>query len=419
MSVQNQHLKQKLPRFIIGIANRKYTYREAMESTGYSRSRLAVLVREYKETGVIDLVHKNTNRRAYNRIPQETRDRIVELYLTETYNDCNFKFFTYCLNEYEGIDVCYRSIRNIMAEYGIKSPEARKKKKEVLHRPRDRRECEGDLLQLDATPYPWFYKFGNNKKYAIHGAIDDATSKPTAFYCTENECSYGYLEVLRQTINNYGIPRQTYTDRAAIFCVTPKEKQNLTAWEAMEAIHNKRTQWQRILDDLGIDQILAWSPQAKGRVERMWHTVQDWLPTMMYKNGIDTVDKLNAWLPKFVKFYQDQWAVKPKDTESFYVPADGCDLDDILTVQIPRKTDSNGCFSFHSYKFAIEDCSRCSCMSIMLHISENGIFAKINGKLYKTRCLDEIQTTISDKMPHIVQDLIYRYCFAYAKEISA
>lgn len=416
----NKKIKKLLPVYIVGLAKHKYTYKQAMESTGYSRSHLALLVKRYKEQGDLDLENKNKNRHPVNRLPQSFRDRIVLLYNDDKYNDTNFKFFTYCLNEFEGINVCYKTVRNIMIEYGIKSPEARKiKRKDKVHRPRLRRDNEGDLLQLDATPYPWFYKFGDDKRYALHGAIDDATSKPTAFYMTENECSYGYFELLRQTINNYGIPRQTYTDRAAIFCVTPKEKQHLTAWEALAGVHDKRTQWQRVLDELGIDQILAWSPQAKGRVERMWHTVQDWLPTLFYINGIDTMEKANKWLPNFVKLYCDRFSVAPRSDETFYISAEGADLDEILTVQIPRLTNSNGTFSFHSYPFAVEGCDRIANKHIMLHISEQGIFAKVDGKMYNTLCLEDLTPVVGENFPQVVQDLIYRYCFAYAKEISA
>lgn len=101
---------------------------------------------------------------------------------------------------------------------------ARLRKKIKAHRPRLRRENEGDLIQIDGTPFEWFYKSGDNKKYSMHGAIDDATGKITGLYITENECLYGYLEILRQTIQNHGIPREIYSDRAAIFCVTPKNK---------------------------------------------------------------------------------------------------------------------------------------------------------------------------------------------------
>lgn len=115
-----------------------------------------------------------------------------------------------------------------------KTPEAHNiKKSDKLHRPRLRRANFGDMLQIDGTPFAWFARFDNYKKYCMVGAVDDATSKITALYITDFECLYGYLEILRQTIQRYGCPREIYSDRAAIFCVTPRNKKNLTQWEEL------------------------------------------------------------------------------------------------------------------------------------------------------------------------------------------
>ena len=411
--------KSLLPTYLVGLVAGKYTLAQAAAACGYSVVRMCQLKQAYKREGLSCLDSKHYGRPPANKTPEPLKRRVVALYASPAYAGINFKYFSECLEHYENIALSYSTVRAIMHEYGIISPEAHKIKKQKVHRPRIRRDNFGDMLQIDGTPYPWFERFGNNKRYCMVGAIDDATSAITALYITEFECLYGYLEIMRRTIQRYGCPREIYSDRAAIFCVTPKRKANLTQWEQLAGLHDKRTQWQRILADLGIRQILAWSPEAKGRVERMWLTLQKRLPTEFYRAGCDTVQKANIFLERYVDTFNAQFAVKPMRPESFFIPCTA-NLEEVLTAQIPRRTYSRGCISFHSYKFAI-DAPRVCCRDVVLHISEHGIFARFPGdaKYYPVRLLEELRCGLGETMPQVVADIIYRYMYAYAKEVSA
>lgn len=411
--------KSLLPAYLQGLAAGKYTLAQAASACGYSVVRMCQLKKLYLAEGLSCLDNKNIGHAPSNKTPQKIKNNIVALYATPAYSGINFKYFRECLEHYEGVKIGYTTLRSIMNEYGIKSPEAHKIKKPKVHRPRIRRDNFGDLLQIDGTPFEWFQRFGNNKRYCMVGAIDDATSRITALYITEFECLYGYLEILRQTIGRHGCPREIYSDRAAIFCCTPKKKANLTQWEQLAGLHDKRTQWQRILDELQIRQILAWSPEAKGRVERMWLTLQRRLPTEFFKAGCDTVAKANAWLPSYIQRFNAQFGVEPMRPEPFFIPC-SANLDEVLTAQVPRRTDSRGCISFHSYKFAI-DAPRVCCRDCVLHISEAGLFARFPGdaNFYPVRLLDTLRSGLGETMPQVVADIIYRYMYAYAKEISA
>lgn len=410
--------KSLLPLYLKGLASRKYTLRQASESTGYSIEYLCRLKKRYLVEGFACLDRKPSSSKPKNRYPDSFRQKIALIYSSE-YEDINFLYFQELLQEDKGIKLSYKTIKSILNEYGIKSPEAHKIKKKKLHRPRKRRKNFGDLLQIDGTPYPIFYKFGDNKKWDIHGAIDDSTGTITGLYITENECLYGYMEILRQTIERYGIPREIYSDRSAIFCVTPKEKKNLTIWEQLSGIHDKKTQWQRILDELNINQILAWSPQAKGRVERMWSTIQGRLPMWLYRKGIKTVEEANARLGEFIIYFNSHFAKPAKKPESFFIP-NTHNLDDILQCRIPRRTDINGCFSFHAYKWAVLDCPRIVHKDITVCISERGIFAKVENKYYNVQLLDDmLQEVTGEHFPQVLKNIIYRYLMAYGKEFSA
>lgn len=416
-----KHYRTLLPTYLKGLTTGKYTLKQAAESTGYSETWLCLLKQKYLREGFECLDHHNKNRVPAIKKPKELRERIARIY-ADKYQDVNFQFYRRCLEEFENIKISYSTLRSIMSEYGQISPEAHKiKRKKKAKRPRIRRANFGDMIQIDGTPYQWFYKFGNTHRYCLVGAIDDATSKITGLYMTEFECLYGYMEMLRQTIERHGVPREIYSDRAAIFCVTPKKKQNLTQWEQLEGLHDKKTQWQRILDDLKIHQILAWSPEAKGRVERMWRTVQGELPQLFFLNKIETVEQANAWLRNvYIDKFNATHSVEPAKDEHFFLETDK-NLDDILCAQISRKTDKDGCISFHGYKFHVEDCWRVAYRPCLVCISERGIFAKFENDpcYYPLRCLDEFQRDLADKMPQVVENIIYRYMYAYAKEVSA
>lgn len=407
-----------LPIYVKGLYNHKYTLKQASESTGYSVVHLCRLRKQYEKFGAKIFEHGNKGRVSKFRIDTKLRQRIVCIY-SASYKDVNFSYFQKCLKEFEGISIGLSSLRNIMSEYGIKSPEARKiKKKKIVHRPRLRRAVEGDLLQVDGTPYAWFYKSGDEKRYCLSGGIDDATGKITGLYFTENECLYGYLEVLRQTCRDYGVPREIYSDRAAIFCFTPRGPK-LAQWEKLEVMHEKRTQWQRICEELHIHQILAWSPEAKGRVERMWRTIQGQLPIWLYKHGVKTVEEANKIIGKYIKEFNDAYAVLPIDDDNFYIDAPD-NLNDILCAQFKRRADGRGCITFQGTSFYSPTAPDFSRRDVLLCINESGLYVKYLEHYYPLIPTENyISQVYGDGMPQVVINIIYRYLYAYGKEISA
>ena len=413
-----KHHKDILPIYVKGLYNHKYTLKQASESTGYSIVHLCRLRKQYELYGAKIFEHGNKGRVSKNKIDTKLRQRIACIYSAQ-YSDVNFSYFQKCLKEFEGINIGLSTLRNIMKEYGLVSPEAHKiKKKKIVHRPRLRRKCEGDLMQVDGTPFAWFYKFGDNKRYCLSGGIDDATGKITGLYFTEYECLYGYLEVLRQTCNSYGVPREIYSDRAAIFCVTPRGK-NLAQWEKLEVMHEKRTQWQRICEELHIHQVLAWSPEAKGRVERMWRTIQGQLPIWLYKNNVKTVEDANKIIDQYIKTFNKNYAVEAADDDNFYIdpPAD---LNDILCAQFPRRADGRGCITFQGTTFYAPDAPDFSRRDVLLCINESGLYAKYLNKYYPLIPTENcVRQVYGEFMPQVVVNIIYRYLYAYGKEISA
>lgn len=411
--------KKALPHYLSGLCIGKYTLREAAESTGYTPEYLCTLKKKFKAGW--DCKTYNYRRTApANKIPKKQRDMIVNLYVTE-YKDYNFSFFLDCLKEFENINISYHAIRNIMAEYGIKSPNCRrvKKTKPAIHRPRLRREAEGDMIQIDGTPYQWFKWCGDNNYYSIMGGIDDATGKLFGLYMCENECLHGYNELMRYGMKRYGKPRCIYSDKAAIFCRSPKDKFKLTIAEQLAGLHESRTQWQRELNQLGIVQILAHSPQAKGRVERMWSTIQGRLPGLFRRYGIRTIADANKFMADyFVDYFNSRFSVKAVRDDTFYLPVDD-NLDDILCARFPKRTHKNGSFKFQSYNFVIKGIDRVSYIDFELVISERGIYADVGGQHCEIECTDWLTDARDEIMPLCTRNILYEYLYRDMKETAA
>ena len=412
--------KAKLAVLLPKVVSGKLTIRAVAISTGYSVRQVQNLKNAYMQIGKNCLIHKNKFKTPKNKISAENRQKIVDLYMKD-YDGYNFTFFREILSDDYGINLSYRTLYNILSEAGIRSPEKHKVKKvEKHHRTRPRRSREGELMQIDGTPFQWFKWCGDNKYYCIQAGVDDATSKMVAMYMTENECLYGYMEMLRLTYKRYGTPDAIYSDRAGIFCVTPRQKDKLSILEQLQGLHEKRTQWQRILDQMHIKQILAWSPQAKGRVERMWHTVQARLPHYFKKHKIRTMEEANKFLEeKFLDIYNEKFAVKAKSEESAYIRLNDENLSDILCARFPAKTNVNGEFMFRRSKFAVVGAKYCACKQIEFCISQYAVKAYLNGQYYDVQILDDLTEGRDELIPKVMQNIIYDALLKDMKKESA
>lgn len=412
--------KRKLVVYLEKIVRKQCTIRQVALVTGYSERHVWALKKRYMAEGVDCLIHKNQGRPSPRRIPNKTRKRIVELYLKE-FDGYNFTFYQEILSDDYGIKISYRALYNILTENGIRSPERHHiKKADKHHRNRARRQNFGDMIQIDGTPFQWFKWAGDNKYYCIVAGVDDATSRIVSMYMTENECLYGYMEMLRNTYVKFGSPNEIYSDRSAIFCVTPKQKDSLTIMEQIQGVHERRTQWQRILDEMHIHQILAWSPQAKGRVERMWKTVQSRLPYYFRKYKIKTMNEANLFMEKFfIDIYNKKFAVEPADDDEFFMRFSDCNIDDILCARFPCKTDSNGQFKFRGLTFAVKNAKYSAKRRIELCVKQTGISAFLDGKYYEVEFRDYLTDGLQESAPAVLRNIIYEALLKDMKQESA
>src|SRR6266446_7849525 len=163
----------------------------------------------------------------------------------------------------------------------------------------------GQLVQLDASPFPWLEDRGPTA--ALHGLIDDATSIPLALWFRPTEDLHGYTTVLGQTCRQYGVPVTLYGDRLSLF------QRNDRYWTLAEELrgHQDPTHFVRMLQALGIGFIAAHSPQAKGRIERLWGTLQDRLVSELRLRRIASVAAAEAFLPAFIADFNRRFGKPP------------------------------------------------------------------------------------------------------------
>ncbi|GAW93875.1 integrase catalytic subunit [Calderihabitans maritimus] len=297
--------QEQLNRFsvISSLIDGHITVREAALSLDLSERQVKRLKKGVMEEGPEFLIHKNTGRSPKHAIPKETKEKIIALKLSEPYKDANFKHFHELLAEHEGIILSYSCLYSILTEAGIESPKKRRRFKP--HRRRKRKPQEGLLIQMDASPFEWL---GTKEQFALHGAIDDATGKIVGLYLTKNECLHGYFEITWQILKKHGIPASIYADRHSIFQSPNASK--LTVEEQLAGKVVKDTQFGRAMNELGITLIPARSPQAKGRVERLWETLQSRLPVEFKIAGITSLKQANEFLTQYIDKFNALFAVE-------------------------------------------------------------------------------------------------------------
>ena len=324
------------------------TVREAAEVLGISQRQVQRLKKEVRENGPAALIHKNSNRKPNHAISQELKTQILKIRKKPGYKDANFKHFQELLDVNFHINISYCALYNLLKEAGEKSPKKRRRFK--AHRRRKRRPQAGSLIQIDASPHDWL---GIGSSLALHGTVDDATGQVTGLYLCKNECMLGYYEVMRRMIGVFGIPDAIYADRHTIFRSPNADKAK--AVDAPPGIKAHETQFGRALSELRIQIIAARSPQAKGRIERLWETLQSRLPVEFAIRGIRDLDAANDFLKDYIFAYNSEFAIEPEDRDNAFLPLDeGLNLDYILCIKEQRQLDNGQVFSYKGKRFQIE-----------------------------------------------------------------
>lgn len=279
------------------------TNRQGAEALDITVRQFRRLKRRYETQGVAGLLHRLRGRPSPRALEIEVRDRVAEL-LQTVYHGLNDCHLTEKLREVEGLELSRSTVRRLRLAHGI--PPKRRRRPRRHRRRRTPAPQFGALVLLDGSEYDWF---GTGTPCLLLGALDDATGALLALQFRPAEDLHGYLLLLRRLAARYGLPLRLYGDRLNVFV------RNDAHWSLQEELQGEQapTHFGQALRDLGIGYIAAGSPQAKGRIERLWDTLQDRLVVELRLRGLTTPAAAELYLPEFLADYNRRFARPPAE----------------------------------------------------------------------------------------------------------
>lgn len=321
---------------IQGVMDRRISVEEGGRVLGRSVRTIFRMVARLREVGIRGLIHGNRGRESFRKIPFFVREKIVVL-AQGKYADINDTHLQEILKKREKMAIGRSTLRRILRAEGI-GPKRRRRSPKYRRR-RERKEAFGMMLQIDASPHDWLQ--GRGPWLALVGTIDDATGHIWARF-EDSETTWAYFNLMGGVFSSHGLPVSLYSDRHTIFHAIKEPT-------ILEQLNNSRplTQFGRAMEELGIRIIKAWSPQAKGRIERLWGTFQDRLVAELRLAGASTKEEANEVLKTFLSEYNRKFTVKAKKRKSFFrVPPSPSKLDRILCLKETRVVNRDHTVSF-------------------------------------------------------------------------
>ena len=362
-----------------------YSYSQLERITGYSSRHLKRLAKELEERDVETvIIHGNTGKKpaitasdqeiSYIvnfkvQYPKITIAQFKDIYDEDIIDNPRKK------SDVRKYGLRKRSLsffRDLYVSEGWKSPVKRRRYSSdyPVHHLREALPRKGMLVQIDGTPYDWL---NTGRNYCLHLAIDDASKEIIAGWFTPNECLYGYLKITEIMIRDYGIPVAVYSDKHAIF-------RSIDEFEG-------KTRFQKVMERLGIETILANSSQAKGRVERYNGTIQLRLINDIIRKKIKNYDQLNEWFNSYYKHYLNRkFSVLPKDPNDEFVPVDDdFDYTEKLSLQEERTIQNGDVFSYEGCLFSPYDDQTGEIIHIRKGVKVNVYHDILHRKIYIRR----------------------------------
>ena len=296
----------------------------AAEILGWSPRTLRRWRERYEQYGYVGLVDKRLHRPSIRRVAAPMVERLLRLY-RERYTGFNVRHFHEIARREHGVTVSYSFLKQTLQAAGlVKKHRARGRHR----RRREPRACFGELLHLDGSTHPWLTLLPDDRSTLI-AIPDDATSQVLHAALYPSESTHAVMMALTAVFREHGLPIALYTDRATWAFYTPQAKRPVD--------HTHRTQVGRALARLGIEHIPAYSPQARGRSERLNRTFQDRLVNELRVAGVTTLEAANAYLRDlFLPRHNATFARPPRDPASAFVSLGDADLDAILCHEEER-----------------------------------------------------------------------------------
>jgi transposase len=325
-------------------ARRELTAGEVARMLGLSVRQVRRLIRVHREKGAMGLVHGNRGRGSTRRLPETTRAQVMALLRTD-YVDYNTRHIRDELEEEHGLCLSYATVRRLREAAGIPSPYSHRVRRHRLRRERGAQ--EGMLLQADGSDHDWLE--GRGPQLTLIAYIDDATGQIVGATFREQEDAVGYLQVLWEICRRQGVPRMLYTDRHTIL----RSPRKATLEQKLRG-ETPKSQVGRALEQLGIEHIPARSPQAKGRVERLFGTLQDRLVKALRREGATSREGANRVLARYIPRHNRHFARPAAQPQSAYRPwPEGLVAKQIFAFHYERVVGNDNTFAFGGLRLPI------------------------------------------------------------------
>jgi hypothetical protein len=284
------------------------TQETAASLIGVTERQIRRIIKAVREEGDKGIIHKSRGKTSHRRIPEKVKNRTLKLY-KKKYHDFGPTLASEKLLELDKITISDESLRKWLMEEGIWK---RRRKRSVHKQWRQRKACFGEMVQMDGSDHDWLE--GRGVELVLMGYIDDATNTTFAkFY--DYEGTIPAMDSFHGYIKKYGIPQSLYLDRHTTY----KSPRKLTPEEELEGIPRALSQFERALLELGVKVIHAYSPQAKGRVERLFGVLQDRLVKEMRLRGIKTKQEANDFLQEYLPLFNRQFSIPAANDTDVHV----------------------------------------------------------------------------------------------------
>ena len=314
------------------------TQRDAAGLISLTERQIRRILKRIRQEGDKGVCHKSRGIPSKRRLPFKAR--IVQLYRS-TYPDFGPTLFTEKLQEREGITVSRETVRTWLMEEG----EWKKHRRRKAHRQwRERKDCCGEMLQVDGSHHDWFE--GRGPRCVLMAYSDDATGSVYGrFY--DYEGTIPAMDSFTRYIMKYGIPMSIYLDKHTTYKSWARRD------ECQEA--EPLSQFGRALKELGVRLLHAHSPQAKGRIERLFNTFQDRMVKEMRLKGVSTIPEANRFLASYLPVYNRRFSVPPKKNEDLHRRCNEADLDTILCIKTERTLKNDHTIQYNGTIYQIKD----------------------------------------------------------------
>ena len=324
---------------LVRVTERRLTQREAARVLAVTERQLRRLLKAYRADGPAGLASKKRGRRGNHRLADDVRRYAIEV-VRERYTDFGPTFAQEKLQELHGLRVSVSTLRGWMTQSGLWVPRAQRQRR--VQQPRQRRECYGELVQVDGSDHPWFEDRSPRCTLLVY--IDDATGSLMQLWFCDGESTFNYFEATRRYLERHGKPVAFYSDKASVFRVNAK-----TSLDGY-------TQFGRAMGELNIDTMCANTPQAKGRVERVNSTLQDRLVKELRLAGISTVDEANEFSVRFVEDFNKRFARPALHAHDAHRPLRADEnLPEVFTWQEKRKVSRSLTLHYKRVMYLLED----------------------------------------------------------------